>query len=59
MYNNAKPLHALIVKCENGYGIDLAIDVEGETAQRTYIATNMDQVLDYISKFFSESEGLI
>lgn len=47
------PKHVLVFKCENGYGIDLTMIVEGDLEQRTYIASSLEEALVYVKRFFS------
>ena len=58
MYNeNSKPSNALLVRCENGWGVDLISIVDGDTEQRTYVATTLEEALQRIKVFF-ESDDL-
>lgn len=52
-----KPLHVLIVQCENGYGVDVTFTIEGEQQQRTYIATTLEQAISLAQTFFTEGKA--
>lgn len=52
-----QPLHVLIVKCENGYGVDVTYTVEGEQHQKTYIATTLEQAISFTQNFFTEGKA--
>lgn len=55
MYNHQQ-LHALIVKCENGYGVDVCYEEEGVQKQKTYVALTVSEAIQMVNKFFTEGK---
>lgn len=58
MWNNedvgdrTKLYHIGVIKCENGFGIETTTAIGENGESKKYIAKNLDEVHDLISKYF-------